>query len=103
MSESQMKTLLITSFDIPEGQTIDKNYYVETLKQLDEDERTRRLELWPNDLIIYHDNVPAPKALSFKKFLLKYRLLKMKRPPYSHNLAPDDFLMFPNITSAFKG
>jgi hypothetical protein len=27
----------------------------------------------------------------------------MKRPPYSHNLAPDDFLMFPNITSAFKG
>jgi hypothetical protein len=52
-----MKTILITLFDIevivnfefiPEGQTIQKDFYVEILKQLREAVRIKRPELWPN-------------------------------------------------------
>jgi len=55
---SQMKTLLITFFNIDgivhfefilQGQTADQAYYVEILKRLHEALRRKRPELWPKD------------------------------------------------------
>jgi hypothetical protein len=69
----QMKTMLITFFDIesvvrpefiPQGQTVNQVYYGEILKRLYEAVRRKRPELWPNDWILHHDNAPGHKALS---------------------------------------
>jgi hypothetical protein len=58
MSASQMKTMLITFFDIkgifhfeffPQGQTVNPAYYMEILKRLREDMGRKRPEFWPND------------------------------------------------------
>jgi hypothetical protein len=58
MSKSQMKTMLITFFDIkgnvhsefiPQGQTVNQAYYMDVLKRLREVVRRKRPELWPND------------------------------------------------------
>jgi len=58
MSKLQMKTVLITSFDIkgtvcfefiPQGQTVNQAYHMEILKPLYDDVLIKRPELWPND------------------------------------------------------
>jgi transposase len=59
-------------------------------------------ELWPNDWILHHDNAPAHKALFVKQFLAQRSITEMEHPPYSPDLDPNDFLLFPKIKSALK-
>jgi hypothetical protein len=42
---------------------------VEILEQLHGVVQRWRPELWPNELILHHDNAPANKVLSVKQFL----------------------------------
>jgi hypothetical protein len=66
MSKSQMKTMLITFFNIkgihfefiPQGPIVNQAYYVE-MKQLCEAVHRKRPELWPNVWLLHHDNSPA--------------------------------------------
>jgi histone-lysine N-methyltransferase SETMAR len=60
-------------------------------------------KLWPNYLILHHDNSPAHKALSFKQFLAQKSITEMEHPPCSPDLALNDFWLFPEIKSALKG
>jgi hypothetical protein len=66
-----MKTMFITFFGIkdvvhfefiPQGQTVNRAYYVEILKRLREALRRKRPELWPNDWFSTM-TTPAHKAL----------------------------------------
>ena len=55
--------------------------------------------MWKNaSWILHHDN-----ALSVKRYLAKNNLPVMEHPPYSPDLAPCDFFLFPKIKSAVKG
>jgi hypothetical protein len=92
-SKSQMKTLLITFFDIKDivhfefisqGQTVNQAYYVEILKRLREAVCRKRPELWPNDWILHHDSAPAHKVPSVKQFLTQQSITEMEHPPYFH-------------------
>jgi hypothetical protein len=85
-----MKTMLITYFDmkvivhlefIPQGQTVNRIYYVQILKRLHETVQRKRPELWPKDWIHHHDIVPAYKALS-RDFWPKNGLLKWNTFPF---------------------
>ena len=87
---------------VPEGQTVIPVYYKEVLTNLCE--RVRRHEMWKNDSWVLHqDNMPAHNALSVKTFLMKYKITVLEHPPYSPDLAPCDFFLFPKIKSALKG
>jgi histone-lysine N-methyltransferase SETMAR len=88
---------------IPQGQTVNQTYYVEILKRLREVLHRKRPELWPNDWILHHDSAPAHKVLSVKQFVAKKSITEMEHPPYSPDLAPNDFCLFPKIKSALKG
>jgi histone-lysine N-methyltransferase SETMAR len=60
--------------------------------------------MWKNALwVFHHDNTPAHKALSVKKYLAKRNIPVMEHPPYSPDLSPSDFFLFPKIKSALKG
>jgi hypothetical protein len=86
VSKSQIKILLITSFDvkatvhftfIAKGQTVNPAYYVEILKRLREAVRRKMSERLHNDWILHHDNAPAQKALSVKHFLAQKSITEM--------------------------
>ncbi|VVC44527.1 Transposase, type 1 [Cinara cedri] len=113
MSKSKFKAMLIVFFDIngivmtewvPEGQTVNQIYYLSVLATLRERVRKKRPELWKNNSWILHqDNVPAHNALYVKQYLAGKRTPVLEHAPYSPDLAPCDFFLFPKIKSALKG
>ena len=68
-------------------------------------ERVRRKqpELWRNGWILRQNNAPAHNALPVKQLLATKNITVLEQPPYSPNLAPCDFYLFPEIKSVFKG
>ncbi|GFV81807.1 putative mariner transposase [Trichonephila clavipes] len=60
--------------------------------------------MWKEKSWIFHqDNAPAHFALSVKRFLAKHSIPVLEHPPYSPDLAPCDFYLFPKVKSALKG
>lgn len=113
MSKSKFKAMLIVFFDIngivmtewvPEGQTVNQTYYLKVLATLRERVRKKRPELWNNkSWILHQDNAPAHNALSVKRYLAARGTPVLEHAPYSPDLAPCDFFLFPKIKSALKG
>jgi len=113
MSKSKFKAMLTVFFDIkgiilaewvPEGQTVNQTYYIELLNKLRERIRKKRPELWSSgDWVLHHDNAPAHTALSVRRFLADKKITVLEHSPYSPDLAPCDFFLFPKIKSQLKG
>jgi len=82
---------------VPEGQTINQIYYKEVLTNLCEWVRRRRPEMWKNSSWVLHN------ALSVKTFLTKHKITVLEHPPYSPDLAPCDFILYPKIKFSLKG
>ncbi|KAG5320522.1 MOS1T transposase, partial [Acromyrmex heyeri] len=53
--------------------------------------------------ILHQDNAPAHNALSVKRYLATRGTPVLEHAPYSPDLAPCDFFLFPKIKSALKG
>jgi hypothetical protein len=62
----------------------------------------RRPEIWPDAWILHHDNAPAHDGHTVWEFLAKKLIMKLDHPPYSPDLAPCDFWLFPK-QDALKG
>jgi transposase len=45
--------------------------------------------------VLHHDNAPAHMALSLREFLASKQITVLENPSYSPDLAPNDFLSFP--------
>ncbi|GBL89255.1 hypothetical protein AVEN_225799-1 [Araneus ventricosus] len=57
---------------IPEGQTVNKELYLEILKRLRDAIRRKRPEKWTtNDWFLLHDNAPPHRALIETKYLAR--------------------------------
>lgn len=111
MSKSKVKTMLIVFFDskgvvhkefVPQGQTVNAAYYVDVLERLRKRVVRTRKDIsatWQ----LHHDNAPCHNALRVREFLAKHQVPTVPHPPYSPDLAPADFFLFPRIKSALKG
>jgi transposase len=82
---------------------VNQHCYLEILARLREAVRRRRPELWPDAWILHHDNALAHDALAVREFLAKKSIMKLHHPPYSPDLAPCDFWIFPKLKTALKG
>lgn len=49
------------------------------------------------------NDAPAHNAFSVKQFLADKRIPILAPPPFSPDLAPSDFHLFPKLKTAFKG
>ena len=88
----------------PQGQTITKEYYIQVLTRLRNAVRCKRPLLHTaGDWLLHHDNAPAHASQLVQQFLAKHRIVQVCQPPYSPDLAPCDFFLFPKVKFALKG
>ena len=102
---SNVKVLLTVFFDyhgvvhqefLPQRRTVNKEYYLEVMRRLREAIRKKRPELWKNNSwLLHHENAPAHSSLLVRNFLAK--------KPYSPDLAPCVFFLFPRLKRPMKG
>ncbi|KAJ4427413.1 hypothetical protein ANN_25035 [Periplaneta americana] len=89
---------------IPEGRTVTKELYVETLRRLWDAVRRKRPEKWvENNWFLMHDNAPAHRAIIVKNFLARHNITALDHPPYTPDLSPPDYFLFPRLKSHLKG
>ncbi|UYV60468.1 PHKG1 [Cordylochernes scorpioides] len=110
---SNVKVLLTVFFDcrgvvhhefLPQGRTVNKEYYLQVMRNLREAIRQKCPDLWKNkNWLLHHDNAPAHTSLLVRNFLAKNNTLMMLQPPYSPDLAPCDFFLFPKLKRPMKG
>jgi hypothetical protein len=82
----------------------DDVYYLEVLKRLRVKVRRKRPEIFANNSwMLHHDNAPAHTALSLREFLASKQITVLEHPPYSPDLTPNDFFLFPKIKEILKG
>ena len=66
--------------------------------------RRKYHEKWRTEIcFLFHDNAPAHRTALVKDFLAKNNVTTLEHPPYSPELAPADFYLFPRPKSALKG
>ena len=98
-SRSHVKSMLIIFIDCegvvhnkfaPRGQTIDKEYYVDVLKRLRDTVR-KGPRFWSSgDWLLHHDNMPAHSSNLVQQFLAKRKIVQLRQPAYSPDIAPCD-------------
>ncbi|GBO12730.1 hypothetical protein AVEN_75816-1 [Araneus ventricosus] len=84
---------------IPEGQTVNKELYLEILKGLRDAIRPKRPKKWATNgwfLLL-------SRALIVEKYLARHSVTTPEHPPYSPDLAPADFYLFPGLKMKLKG
>jgi len=71
---------------------------------LRESVRRKRPEKWQDgDRILHHNNAPAHTSHLVQQFLAKHGTAQLQQPPYSPDLVPCDFFLFPRLKKVLKG
>uniref|UniRef100_A0A8B9VE04 Transposase n=2 Tax=Anas TaxID=8835 RepID=A0A8B9VE04_9AVES len=56
-----------------------------------------------NNWWLHHDNAPRHTVFRVVECLAQHKVATLPQPPYSPDLAPPDFFLFPRIKSTLKG
>jgi len=88
---------------LPEGQTINAEYYSSLLLQLKGILKEKRRGKVTMVVLVLHDNAPAHRALATQKKLAYLDFHCLDQPPYSPDLAPSDYHLFPGPKKQLKG
>ena len=65
--------------------------------------RVRTAKYQSNKWYLLHDNAPSHNAAIVKKFLANRKVAAHHHPPYSPDLAPADYFLFPKLKFSLKG
>ena len=84
---------------LPKGQTINAYYHVSLLVQLKDILKKKRRGKFTKAVLFFHDNAPAHRPLATQK---KLAYLGFRYPPYSSDLAPSDYHLFPGLKKQLK-
>jgi len=55
------------------------------------------------DWFLFHNNAPSHNATIIKQFLAQRKVTVIDHPPYSPDLAPTDYFLFPKVKSQLEG
>ena len=112
-SKSTRKLLMITFFDstgmiymqwVPTGKTVNKENYVEVLREFRKRFRQKRPALFKSAQWHFHqDSAPVHNSILVTDYLTKMGIKTVTHPPYSPDLAPCDFCLFPKLKKKLRG
>jgi len=88
---------------LPKGRNINTEYYSSLLVQLNYMLQEKRLGKLTKLVLFLHDNGPAHRALATQKKLAYLGFHCLDHPPYSPDLAPSDYHLFPGPIKHLKG
>ena len=89
---------------LPKGQTIHAEYYSSlVLLQLEDILKEKRHGKVTKVVLFLQDNAPAHRALATQKKLAYLGFQCLDHPPYSPDLAPSDYNLFPGPKKQMKG
>ena len=76
---------------VPTGQTVNKEYYVEVLREFRKKLALLKSAQWHFN----QDNAPVHNSILVTDYLTKMCIKTLPQRPYSRDLAPSDFCLFP--------
>ena len=83
---------------VPTGQTVNKEYYVEVLREFRKIFLGKRSALFKSGQWHFHqDNAPVHNSILVTDYLTKMSIKTVPHPPNSPGLAPCDFWLFPKL------
>jgi len=82
---------------LPKGQSINAEYYSSLLVQLKDILKEKRRGKVTTGVLFLHDNAPAHWALATQKKLDHLGFQCFDHPPYSTDLTPSDYHLFPGL------
>ena len=88
---------------VPAGETVNKEYYVEVLREFRKRFRRKRPALFKSGQWPFHqDNAPVYNSILVTDYLTKMGINTVPYPPYSPGLAPCDFWLFPKLKERLR-
>lgn len=88
---------------LEKGQTINGEYYSNLLRQLREAIKKKRPGKLTKGVLYHQDNAPPHKSVVAMATVRDCGFELVPHPPYSPDLAPSDFHLFPNLKKQLAG
>ena len=89
---------------VPTGQTVNKEYYDKVLREFRKRFRKKRPALFKSGQWHFHqDNAPVHNFILVTDYLTKMAIKTVPPPPFSPDLAPCDFWLFPKLKEKLRG
>lgn len=88
---------------LEKGKTITGAYYASLLDKLKEEISKNRPHLQKKKVLFHQDNAPSHTSTVAMAKIHELRFELLDHPPYSPDLAPSDFFLFPQLKTALGG
>jgi histone-lysine N-methyltransferase SETMAR len=109
---SRTKQMVMAFFDsqgmvytnyVPRGKTVTADYVILALRKFLKALKAKRPDLVPGEWFLHWDNAPVHSAQKVQAFLAEKSIQLLPHPPYSPDLAPADFFLFPALKRELAG
>ena len=94
----------VLQIPVPKGSSVNEKFYRESvLTQLVDFYQKHRPRTSVRGIKLLHDNAPAHKSTTVQEYLKESGLDVLDHPPYSPDLSPCDFWLFPRLKQMLTG
>jgi len=95
---------VVAQIVVPEGQTVTGELYTnQILPSVFQKYKEIRGRTTVRDVMLHHDNAAPHRTSNVAAYLKQERVKLLPHPPYSPDLAPCDFFLFPKIKKMLAG
>ena len=94
--------IIMTDY-LEQGHTITGNYYSALLAKLRSTLAKKSRGKLQKGILLLHDNAPAHRSMMAVHTSMQCGFKILLHPPYSPDLAPSDFFLFPSLKKHLKG